>query len=209
MAKDCCWNCGYFIPSPRNNINEFISFKIPVCIRNRKKDITPEIEGPSEGDESVEADHRCEEYKEKEYHRETSRRVTEAVFKSCEESGSITEVGPEYYEDFIDAPDEFMVMLVCRILANTADQFNRLLKTEWISDEEMYEFVKKYLRLVAQGVVGFSEENGKMLLFKPVGPLPSGDILKKIEEKICNSDRIIDKAILACLPKDTSGDEES
>lgn len=195
MAMDCCWNCKYFIPSPRNNAGEYISHKIPICILNRKEGITPEAEGLSEGDIRVEANQICDEYEEKEYDRETSRRVTEAAFKLCEESGDIKEVNADFYEGFISIPDEFIIQMICTILANRHDEFMKSLETKWETEEEMFSFVKGYLWLIAKGILGFREKDMKFVMFKPVGPPPEGDILERLEEKIDNADELIIKAL--------------
>ena len=110
------------------------------------------------------------------------------------------EVGPEHYSWFLAITDRSMEFLISCILRNRSEYINKkILSNEWKSDDEIYDDVTGILDMIAQGVMGLRESDGKFLIFAPIGPPPDIETEQKIDKKIQGCKPIIEKIIKESL----------
>jgi len=116
-----------------------------------------------------------------------------------EEHEVVNLVGPKHYEWFVGISDKLMEIIIQLILKYWVNQFNRKLASEEIEDDEdVFEFFALWLELIAEGRVAFSEEDMKLVFFKPIGPPPTEELRSRIENKIKNFEPVIKKVIWSC-----------
>jgi hypothetical protein len=129
--------------------------------------------------------------------KEFNQKLLSAIYGICERDGAITNVGPEYYSDFLNIPERGMEALIACIICDRAESINRkLYSNEFGGEEKLLEYITDFLDMMAQGIVGIGEANGKLVFSKPVGLPPDSKMEKKIDNKIKSSLPIIKKVLL-------------
>ena len=128
------------------------------------------------------------------------------ISKICEKSNDVTNVGPEYYENFLSISSKGMEIIVAMIVADRADSINRkLFAGEFEDDDKFFEYITDFLELIAMGVMGLREKDGALVFSKTVGPGPTREMEDKIDEKIKGTIPIIEKMLLKSTKKKSDG----
>lgn len=121
------------------------------------------------------------------------------IYRFCEKSGATHNVGPEYYNWFLNIEQGMERLIEC-ILRDRGDYINRqCLSKKWTNDEEIYEHVMFFLDLIARGIMCIGEEDGRLGFLKPVGSPPDPETELKIEQKIKSTIPLIEKAVLKAI----------
>ena len=95
-----------------------------------------------------------------------------------------TEVGPEYYSWFLEITDRSMEFLISCIIRDSSENINKkIFSKEWESDDELFDYVMGFLDMIAQGIMGLRETDGKLILLTPIGPPPDIETEQKIDKK--------------------------
>jgi len=115
-------------------------------------------------------------------------KLLKATYAICERDNSITEVGPKYYQDFLNIPEKGMEILIQCIITDRVESINRnILSNEWKNDEEIFEYITDFLEMIALGMIGIRESDKRLVFSKPVGDPPDKEMEHKIDEKIKNT----------------------
>ena len=123
-----------------------------------------------------------------------------AIFEICERGGAIKHVGPEHYNAFLNISDKQMETTIYFIVRVSANYINSMIfGGHWKSDDDLYEYVRLILMLMAKGIMAFEDESMNFVFFKPIGSPPDGEIEQKIDKKIEKSIPLIRSAVLRCL----------
>lgn len=131
--------------------------------------------------------------------------VTNKIFEICEGAGATTKVDSEYYKSFLEMPDQELGALIKCVVFNTADYINEnVLTGKWKSDEDIHRYITTFLNLMARGIMGVREKDGKLVFNKPVGDPPSEDIEKKLDEKFKNAAPLINEKIQEMLKPESN-----
>lgn len=110
------------------------------------------------------------------------------------------EVGPEYYSWFLEITNSGMEYLIFCFLRDREEDFNKkLFSKEWESDNDIFDYVMGFLDMVAQGVMGVRDSDGKLLIFTPIGPPPDIETEQKIDKKIQGCKPIIEKILVESI----------
>jgi len=129
-----------------------------------------------------------------------SKQLRNKIFAICEANGAIQEVNADYYNAFLNGPDEGMEAIISFIVRDQATYINKkVLEEEWVSDEQIIEHVTSFLRLIFRGSMGFKKDDYKICFYKPVGPPPDKETEMKLDNKIKESIPLIHKVILKVL----------
>ncbi|MDO9529067.1 MAG: hypothetical protein Q7J27_07905 [Syntrophales bacterium] len=106
------------------------------------------------------------------------------------------EVGPEYYSWFLEITDGTMEVIISCILRDRAEYINKkIFSKEWENDNELFDYVMEFLDMIAQGVMGLGETDGKIVILMPIGPPPDIETEQKIDKKIQGCKTIIRKIL--------------
>ena len=116
--------------------------------------------------------------------------LQEKMFEWCERNGAIKEIEDSYYENFLNFSDDGMKKIIGLILRDSLDSVNSIFLSENENDENIIkkkveDLFKVRLNLLALGILGFMEKDGKLSISKPVGSYPpSTEIKKRLRERI-------------------------
>jgi len=93
-------------------------------------------------------------------------------------------VRPEYYESFLKMSNEEMKFLIAAIMVDGAEYMNKkIFSGEW-KDADIYDYFTYRLELMAQGILGIRENDGKLVISSPVEPQPDAEMAEKLDKKI-------------------------
>lgn len=137
--------------------------------------------------------------------RDDNEKTAEACLDYLERHGQVIDVGPAYYEEFINSNERKMEFLIKCIINYSVDLINKnVFNNKW-EDDDIYSYIMDYLDSMAIGIIGINLENFTLCLRKPIGEPPSGETQRKIEEKIRNAKPLIKKVILENLEGKNGG----
>jgi hypothetical protein len=126
--------------------------------------------------------------------------ILSLIYSACEKSGDTHNVGPEYYNGFLNIGKKGFNFIIECIVRERADYINRqCMSHKWTSDEEIFEHIMDFLEMLAQGIMCIREKDGVLVFFKPVGPPPDAETEMKIDQKIQSARSLIRKVISKAL----------
>lgn len=127
-----------------------------------------------------------------------SKLLLKRIFEICEEKGCTVNVGPEYYDEFLnlDIEQDMKGIIEC-IIRDKANYINeQILSKKWTKEKEIYEYVMSHLNMMAQGIMCIREEDGKLCIQKPLGDPPDEETEKKITQKIKSTIFLIKRILI-------------
>ena len=97
--------------------------------------------------------------------------ILAAIYKICEREGAIKKVGPRYYNSFLKMSPKGLEALIFFILKDRVNDVNKkIFSNKWKNDKEIYNYIMDFLYMIAQGIMGLRETDGRLVFSKPVGP---------------------------------------
>ncbi len=129
--------------------------------------------------------------------------IYEALAELLEKEGSVAEVGPDYYADFVNLNDDEIASLIRLVIIASEKELNRMLldKERKFADPDLVKFIKNSLWAIAHGWLRFGEEDGKLYMFKPDGPEPTSEMAQLIDDRINRTEPQIGPAFIDLVTK--------
>lgn len=117
-----------------------------------------------------------------------------------EKKGSVAEIGPEYYAEFLQFTDKDMRKIIRHIIYGLAKDINRMAfdDTGRYKDEDIYRLVQNTLSFMAVGLIRFGED-GKLYMFKCQGPKPTPKVQQLLDEKVARCLPLIRRAFVEVI----------
>jgi hypothetical protein len=137
-----------------------------------------------------------------------NRELVGTIEMFCREAGGVKDVGPEFYQMFLDMTEDEMRSVIEAVIDNLWTNLCRLFQREEIEDEEVLAFPEPYLYLVARGTLGFSED-GRFAFSAPDGPRPTPEMQRRILARIRADRHLVPDAIMAVWSGSDEDLEES
>jgi hypothetical protein len=111
--------------------------------------------------------------------------VREALAELLEEKGSVAEVGPDYYGDFLNLNDDQMGGLIGLVILASEKELNRMLLDEEGSytHSALLKNIENKLWLISRGWLRFGEDE-KLYMFKPDGPEPTPEMEQLLDARL-------------------------
>jgi len=133
--------------------------------------------------------------------------VLESIFEICEKSGAIKHIEADYYNKFLNCSDRQMEAVIFFIIRDRRKYINKeIFSNHWKTDNDIFEHITFFLKMIAKGIMGFNEKNGELVFSKPTGNYPPNkETQKKLGEKIDNSAPLIGKVLFKMLQKQKLG----
>jgi hypothetical protein len=126
--------------------------------------------------------------------RQRPRDIIDHVEDFCGQSGSVAEVGAEYYKSFLALTDAEMEVLVRAALNAQAKESRRLTFAEpgAAASDRLIRFASNTISVIAIGLARFNDF-AQLRLYKRVGPEPEPDVHDAMTEKVANARPIIER----------------
>jgi len=127
----------------------------------------------------------------------------EDIFTICERDGSINNIGPDYYKDFLNMSDKALENVITCVINDRVDEINEsIFSGKWKSEEDIFKYIKNILEIIAVGIMGLNEKTGGLVFYKPVGNYPPDEETKEeLNKKINGSTPIIREAFFKIINK--------
>ena len=128
----------------------------------------------------------------------------------AEKSGSVAEVGPEYYTAYLELTDREMRKLIGLIIRCSAKEINRMVFDEnrRYRDEDIFKLIKNTLHIMFHGLMRISQD-GVLCCYKRQGPDPTPEVEQLFEEKVARSEPLIRRALIEVLNRQNSSGRET
>ena len=125
-----------------------------------------------------------------------NRELVETIEMFCREAGGVKDVGPEFYQLFLDLTEDEMRAVIEAVIENLWTNLYRFCAREAERDEQVLAYPEPYLYLVARGTLGFSDD-GRFAFSAPDGPRPTPDMQRRILARIRADRQLVADAIFA------------
>jgi hypothetical protein len=137
-----------------------------------------------------------------------NRELVETIEMFCREAGGVKDVGPEFYQKFLDQTEDEMRAVIEAVIENLWTNLYRFCRREATRDERVLAYPEPYLYLVARGTLGFSDD-GRFAFSAPNGPRPTPDMQRRILDRIRADRHLVPDAIMAVWSGSDEDLEES
>ncbi len=131
--------------------------------------------------------------------------IIDAWREICLESAASQEVGPEYYQWFVNLPDSAILALLELIASDRADEINSWVFAEprMKSDQDLFDYLETFLEMFGWGLLQVNSDQG-IGCCAPLGPLPTQSEHRAIDLRARSARPLFKTAIrnlLACVSK--------
>lgn len=87
------------------------------------------------------------------------------IMETCEESGAVCDIEPEYYQNFINIDSESIRLLIRDVIFASRNYINDTEK--WKTEESLFDRLCSTLLLIMSGTCYFSEDGSEIVFNKP------------------------------------------
>lgn len=132
--------------------------------------------------------------------RPTGPTITEWLEDYLEKKGAVAEIGPEYYTEFLELTDKQMRSVIRLIIYGLDKEIRRMASDSSgrYKDEHIYKLVQNTLSLMAVGVIRFRAD-GALCMYKCLGPEPTPEVQKLLDEKVARCLPLIRRAFVQVI----------
>ena len=124
-----------------------------------------------------------------------SMELFEAIDDICEKAQATQEVNSAYYRDLSELDDETMSQLLRVLILDRATELNEIVFEKERNDNDLINRVLTWLRLICYGRCCFNSQE-RLGFCKPVGPGPTAEERKAIENRVESARDLVAPAIM-------------
>lgn len=126
-------------------------------------------------------------------------KAARAIDRILEEQNALTDVDSEFYQEFIETTDEVMIAMIRLIIFDRSKEINRHIENKTLTTPKVQEIVSSMLNLIALGHIFFRETDNRCVVCKPIGPPPSPQQQKAIDNRIADVQEMIQQIFLEII----------